>query len=1024
MAENKYWKSLEEKYNHPDFIKESSKEFKDELPLLMQEKDADQVSGGRRDFLKFLGFSVTAATVAASCEMPVRKSIPYVVKPDEITPGIANYYASNYFDGSDFAHVLVKTREGRPIKIEANPNASPLGGGTSSPVQASVLSLYDNYRPKGPKAKGEDVAWEIADKAIVAKLDNLVVNGKKIALVSESIISPSLKSAIKTFIDKFPTARHVEIDAVSYSGIADAYSQSFGKRFIPSYQIDKANLLVAIGADFLRSWVAPNELSVQYGKRKKISKDNTNNLIRHIQFESILSLAGSNADTRVVIKPSQENGVVLALYNAVAALLGKTTFSNPDLEDNILTEIKNTAKELVAAKGKSLVISGSNDTNTQVLVNDINYLLENYGQTIDLSVTTKLKKSNDAETITLINEIQSGEIGGIIFLEANPLYNHPDATVIAEALTKMELSVSLSAQNDETSAATQYHLPAPHFLEAWGDVKPKSNVVGLIQPTIAPLFDTRSSVISLLSFTGTNVNEYDYIKSYWEQNIFSNQNKYASFSIFWDRTLHDGFAILSPSTDEALVYNTESLSASAAAVAAQKSSASEEIILYEKSAIRDGKNTGNPLLQEVPDSISKITWDNYVALSPKYAKDKGIASGDLVSVAVENVSIVLPAHIQPGTAYGVFAIALGYGRTAAGKAGSHIGKNSFVFVKKSGRNYQYFAENASLSKVGGTYPLALTQTYHSIFDGLNERRIVKETTLSEYKANPYAGNEDRAHVQEHLQTLYGYHDRPGHHWNLSVDLNSCIGCGSCVVACNVENNIPVVGKAEVVRSREMHWMRIDRYYSGDEENPSVVYQPMMCQHCENAPCENVCPVAATNHSSEGLNQMTYNRCIGTRYCANNCPYKVRRFNWFDYWGADSFNKKTIGVDNNHDLFGMTEDLTRMVLNPDVTVRSRGVIEKCSFCVQKIQAGKLQAKKAGEKLQDGAIKTACQSACPTHAIVFGDINDEKSEVRALANDERSFAVLEEIHTLPNVTYMTKVRNKEADVTKSHHAAAHH
>jgi molybdopterin-containing oxidoreductase family iron-sulfur binding subunit len=1001
MAENKYWKSLEEKYSDSDFIKQSSKEFQEELPVLLGEKGIEKISAGRRDFLKFLGFSITAATVAAGCEMPVRKSIPYLVKPDEIIPGVANYYASTYFDGSDYVSILVKTREGRPIKIEGNELSPVTRGGTSAVAQASVLSLYDNFRPKGPIAKGREISWQEADKEVAEQLAAIQTKGGQIRIVTSSIISPSLKHAIKEFLARYPNTKHITYDAVSYSGLLDANEKSFGIRAIPSYNFDQADVIVSIGADFLRSWVSPVEFSAQYAIRRKVNKENPDNLSKHFQFESILSQAGSNADKRVVVKPSQQDAVVLALYGALTGANWST-----GLDEATINAVKEAATALLAAKGKSIVISGSNQPDTQTLVNAINHLLGNYGNTIDFTSYYNLKQGNDRELTAFISELKSGAIEAVLFIACNPLYNLPDANEVKEALQKTTLTVSLSEQRDETALALQYHLPAHHYLENWGDAEPKAGHFSIIQPTIAPLFNTRNEIETLLALTGKNVNAYDYIRAYWEQYIYPAQNTITPFSLFWDKSVHDGVVTINKKTT-APVFGGD---ANAAANSVAKLSLSEEVevVLYEKVAIRDGKNAGNPLLQEMPDPISKIAWDNYIALSPKFAKEKGLAQNDLARVQSGNYEVVLPVHIQPGTAYGVAAIALGYGREAVGKAGAHIGKNVFPFIK----NGNLYAP-ATIEKAGGTYPLAQTQTYHSIFDGLNERRIVKETTLEEYKKNPFAGNEDRAHVQQHLLTLYGYHDYPGHHWGMAVDLNSCIGCGACIVACNVENNVPVVGKDEVLRAREMHWLRIDRYYAGDEENPTVIFQPMMCQHCDNAPCENVCPVAATNHSSEGLNQMAYNRCIGTRYCANNCPYKVRRFNWFDYWGADSFTEKTTLLENNYDPLGMTENLTRMVLNPDVTVRSRGVIEKCSFCVQRIQEGKLKAKKEGRKLKDGEIKTACQAACATGAIVFGDLNDQESVVSKLSNDERAFKVIEEIHTLPSVAYLTKVRNKPAE-----------
>lgn len=1003
MAERKYWKSLEEKYNSNEFIQQSRNEFPEELPLIWEKEGVEQISAGRRDFLKWLGFSVTAATVAAGCEIPVRKSIPYVVKPDEIVPGVASYYASTYFDGADYVSVLVKTREGRPIKIEGNELSPITYGGTSAAAQASVLSLYDNHRPKGPTFQGKEISWATADKEILAALDNIKATGGQIRILSSSIISPSLKHAIKEFIVAYPNTKHVSYDAISYSGMLDANEKSFGKRVIPSYDFEKADIIISIGADFLGSWLSPVEFAAQYARRRKINKQQSDNLSKHIQIESVLSLAGANADQRIVVKPSQQNAVVLALYQALTG-----SAMTDVLEEKVRVEIEQIARTLQSAKGRSLVISHSNHTDTQLLVNAINYMLGNYGTTIDFTRHYNLRQGNDQELSDLLADLNKGKIQAILFVACNPLYNLPNAQSIKETLQKVKLSISLSEQRDETAMAVHYHLPAPHYLESWGDAEPKAGYFSIVQPTIAPLFNTRSEIESLLAFTGKNVHTYDYIRSYWEQAIFPHQNNLMSFSAFWDKSVHDGVTAIE--LKSAHLTFTFDASTILPGMASQLTDVADEleVALYEKSAIRDGKNAGNPLLQELPDPISKIAWDNYVAISPRLAQEKGLKQNDLVRVKSATHEVVLPVHIQPGTAYGVLAIALGYGREAAGKAGAHVGKNVYPFIS-DGRLYAPVA----MEKAGGTYLLAQTQTFHSIFDGLNERRIVKETTIEEYKKNPSAGNEDRAHIQEHLTTLYGYHEFPGHHWGMAIDLNSCIGCGACVVACNVENNVPIVGRDEVRRAREMHWLRIDRYYAGDEENPSVIFQPMMCQHCDNAPCENVCPVAATNHSTEGLNQMAYNRCIGTRYCANNCPYKVRRFNWFDYWGADMFTQKTTLFENNYDPLGMTEDLTRMVLNPDVTVRSRGVIEKCSFCVQRIQEGKLKAKKERRKLQDGEIKTACQSACPTDAIVFGDLNDENSRVSRWSADERAFKVIEEIHTLPSVAYLTKVRNKPAE-----------
>ena len=1025
MANKRYWKGLEDRNAHPEIIAKSNDEFAEEIPgkNSLPEINPDEKSASRRDFLKVLGFSVTAATVAASCELPVKKSIPYLIQPDEIIPGVANYYASTYMDGGDYCSILVKTREGRPIKIEGNKLSAITQGGTSAVVQASVLSLYDNYRASGPVLDGEKSSWDQVDQEIVQKLSNISAAGSAIRILSPTLLSPSTKKIIADFIIKYPTAKHVVYDPVSYSGILRANDKVFGKKVIPNYQFEKADVIVSIGADFLGTWISPVEYASAYAKRRKVSKNNTR-MNRHIQVESCLSMTGSNADKRILVRPSSEGIALLHLYNVISSQSGGQTTTNlPELDGKTKSAIAKTAEELLQAKGKSLVICGSNNENAQLITNAINLLLNNYGSTIDFSTYSNQRQGDEQHMLQLINDMGSGNIGALIIMGSNPAYNYPDKETFKNALAKVELTIALNERIDETASLCYYNCPDHHYLEAWNDAEPKKGQYSLAQPTIAPLFDTRSAAESLLKWSGSELSYYDYIRAYWSDNIYSKQNKFLSFNVLWDRALHDGVFDIAPTTEEIADTSIDIASASSALVSASKSDG-VEIALYEKVAIRDGKHAHNPWLQELPDPVSKITWDNYAAVSPGFAEQYGMKQAlgrhtesvgthtDEILVKVNGQEIKLPVIIQPGTADNTIAIALGYGRETAGKTGSHIGKNAYPLLPLKNNSYIRFATGATVEVVAGSsLAIAATQHHHSIHDGLNERRIVKETTLEEYKAKANAGNEDREHVKKLLTSLYGSHENlsTGHHWQMSIDLNTCIGCSACVVACTAENNVPVVGKDEVRKSREMHWLRIDRYYAGDVNNPSVIFEPMLCQHCDNAPCENVCPVSATNHSSEGLNQMAYNRCFGTRYCANNCPYKVRRFNWFDYMGADSFSKGTF-IDNDVDPHEMIEDLTRMVLNPDVTVRSRGVMEKCSFCAQRIQEGKLTAKKENRKLKDSDVTPACQDACPTHAITFGDGNDKNSEVYALMNDERGFKVLEEIHVLPSVTYLTKVRNK--------------
>ncbi len=1023
MEEKVYWKGLEELNQDVAFLNQSNKEFADDLPALSSivEPISTTSKTGRRDFLKMLGFSVTAAAVAAGCEMPIRKSIPYALKPEEVTPGVANYYASVFYQGGDYASVLVKTREGRPIKVEGNKLSSVTRGGTSARAQASVLSLYDGARYTGPKRGKENITWEKLDNEVGAKLKAIKDAGGKVVVFSSSVASPSTQAAINEFATAYG-AEHLVNDAVSYSGMLDANKETFGERTIPSYHFDKANVIVSLGCDFLGTWLSPVEFAADWAVKRKVSKENAK-MSRHIQVESNLSLTGSNADKRIVVKPSEE---ALAAVDLLAALRGGTAKN---------AKLNAVAKELLENKGASLVVSGSNDKNVQVVVNAINEELGSYGNTISFESTYNTKQGSDKAATELLAHLQSGEVKAVLFYDTNPLHSHPQADKLAEALKKTELTVSFSDRRDETSDACAYVAPNSHWLESWNDISPKTGVYNICQPTISKLFDTRQAQQTLLLWAGKeNASYYDFIRENWQKNVYSKQSKYSGFDGFWDVAVHDGEVLTS--TAGSASFSAGGVDAAATAVASDYANLGDiQIKLYESIAVGNGFWADNPFLQELPDPITKTCWDNVLTAPVSWCQKNGIKNDlelkdySTVKVTANGKSIELPVVAVPGQANGAFGIAVGYGRTVTNHEELKVGANAYPLLALLGDNFS-FTGKATIEKTGKTQKLAITQTHHNItlkgLGGIKKRLIVKETTLPEYAKNPSAGNEDREKIKEEMVTLYYEHEKTGHHWTMTVDLNSCIGCGACVTACNIENNVPVVGKDQVIRSREMHWLRIDRYFTYtemiqdgadtlDPEKLDIVYQPLMCQHCDNAPCENVCPVAATNHSSEGLNQMAYNRCIGTKYCANNCPYKVRRFNWYDYQGADAFDKKVGSMWANEGLLsGVTRDLqeplTRMVLNPDVTVRSRGVIEKCSFCVQKLQAAKLDAKKENRPLKDGDAVTACQTACATNAIQFGDRNDKTSAVFTSMNDERAFGVIEEIHTMPNVYYLTKVRNR--------------
>lgn len=1036
MEAKKYWKGLEELKADPDFIARRDNEFAEELPVEdIFNSSAVRRPQSRRDFLRLMGFGVSAATLAASCRIPVRHAIPYVIKPEEIIPGKAVWYASTFVDGNDVCPVLVKVRDGRPIKIEPSHTTnigsdSPhrfLFGGTSARAQASVLSLYDLTRPHFPTVQGKEVLPENmadVDAEIRSKLAQIAGRGGQIVLLTPTVLSPSTRALIADFLKAYPGSRHVSYDAVSYSALAAVHGKWFGIQAPPAYQFEQAEVIVSLGADFLGTWLSPTEYARQYVQNRKVSPERTV-MSRHYQLESRLSLTGANADERAVIKPSQEALAAVALYRL---LRGEAA---PSLNARADALLKRAAADLQAHQGRSLVVCASNDAAAQEVVAAINLMLGNYQKTLRLDVHANVQRGQDEAADRLVDELKAGSVQALIVYGANPVYEHPRGSEIAEALGKMELTLSLNDRADETTVLCTYHIPDQHYLESWNDCSPRNGLFLITQPVIWPLFRTRQAQETLMNLAGISGDYYSYMKRYWEQNVFPRQSAHGSFQQFWDHAVKEGAVEVAPQSSFSMPQSLDAEGAAAAVLSAAQKASGLELVLYEKVGLGNGRYANNPWLMEMPDPISKVVWDNYVCISPKLAEELQLQMNvseqwsDLVSVTVGDTTLTLPVFIQPGQEDNTLAVAVGYGRTHAGRSGNHVGINVYPWARHGQQHRLYHVAGAVISKVGKRYELAMTQTHFS-YEG---RDAIGETTLAQYRSNPHAGKEKKEHLQTiWAQTLYPDHPQPAIRWGMSIDLNSCIGCGACTVACQAENNVPVVGKTEVRRVHEMTWLRIDRYYSfpgeqglvvkeadydkiEDYQQVQVVFQPMLCQHCDNAPCENVCPVNATNHSTEGLNQMAYNRCIGTRYCANNCPYKVRRFNWLDYTTADVFpwnEPWKIPTLNIEDL-QMHDAVTRMVLNPDVTVRTRGVMEKCSFCVQRLQEAKLDAKMAGRPLQDGDARTACQTACPTDAIQFGNLLETDSRVRKDHDDARSYYVLADLNTQPGVAYMKKVRN---------------
>ena len=1020
MASKKtYWKQIEQLNPDNTAVQQlAHDEFASKLPedFLSDEKALKQSNTSRRDFLKYVGFSTAAASLAA-CEGPVIKSVPYVVQPEQIIPGVANYYATAIADGFDYASILIKTREGRPIKVENNKDA-PVLGGANARVHASVLSLYDIQRLQGPKANGSDISWDDLHLQVGAKLKALGASGKEVALITQTYSSPTTEKIIADFVATYPNVKHVYFDTVAEAEALDAFEAAYGERALADYDFSKAAAIVSVGADFLGDWQGGGFDNGYAKTRIPYKEHEAAKMSQHFQFEANMTLSGAAADYRIPATPSAQKNILAHLYAQLIGITAPGSLSE--------THQKAVAKAVAALKNagkKAVVISGIQDVGSQQLILAINRFLKS--EVIDVTAPRLIRKENGTALEPVLNSIKEGTLGGVIFAGVNPVYSMPDGEAFAEGIKKLDLSVAFSMKEDETAAACQYIAATPHYLEAWGDYEFKRGHFALAQPTIRPLFDTLQFQDALLQWSGSSVSFYQSIQDHWNAYILAGKS--------WNKALHDGFFTTSDATVAA--YNETDLSSVVQALAVASANGLE-LTLYTKTGIGDGNQANNPWLQEFPDPITRVSWDNYLTMAAADAnalglKNVNVANGALngsyAKVTVGDQTLTVPVLIQPGQAKGSVGLALGYGKQKGLQEEMQVGVNAYRFYNKA-----QAVQQVTVAAAAGYHEFACVQLHNTLMG----RDIVKETTLEIFNTkdkdywNPIP-KVSKNHIETPVTSpevdIWESFDRSvGHHFNLSIDLNACTGCGACVIACHAENNVPVVGKNEIRKSRDMHWLRIDRYYSsestfeGDDEtvdnisglsdslttfgemeqaaeNPQVTFQPVMCQHCNHAPCETVCPVAATSHGRQGQNHMAYNRCVGTRYCANNCPYKVRRFNWFLYNKNDEFD------------YHMNNDLGRMVLNPDVVVRSRGVMEKCSMCIQKTQKTILDAKRDGRVIKDGEFQTACSSACSNGAMVFGDINDKESQVAALKENERMYHLLESVGTKPNVMYQTKVRN---------------
>ena len=1042
MSNNKkYWKNLAElnSANNDVFDELENKEFIQEIPVeefLSDKENLENSSTSRRDFLKFIGFSTAAATLAA-CEGPVVKSIPYVVQPKEIIPGIANYYATTIGNGYDFANVLIRSREGRPIKVEKN-KLAPDSKSANGRVHASILDLYDNARLAQPTKDNMPISWFGFEYETKSSLEDISSRNKEIVLLTQTFASPSTKRLIQDFKLKYNNVNHITYDSFSESAALDAFETRYGIRGLSNYDFSKSKVIVSVGADFLGDWQGGGyDCSYAKGRIPDSGK-----MSRHIQFESNMTLSGANADLRVPLKLNEQKLVLIEIYKSVVGnkiqlksdiKLNKKT---KNIVDQLINEIKS------AGKG-SVIISGIKEESYQSLVLEINEKLKSYS--FDPSNIILTRSSDDKKISDLISRMNNGEVGALIMSGVNPVYSLADSKNFSEGLRKVDLSICFSMKNDESAIASKYVAAANHYLESWGDFELVSGEFSLAQPVIRTLFDTKQFQELLLVWTENKTSIHDYIKNHWQSSILGSDS--------WNKALHDGIYYNTSSTTYNLqvsdfrhydkiftIHNSAPLN-------------SFELNIYAKTGMGDGKHANNPWLQEFPDPLTRATWDNYLTISEFDAKEIGLflepstffnqssndanggLNGKYAIVKLGKKEIKAPVLIQPGQARGTVGLAIGYGRYEGVKPEMMVGVNAFNL-------YNDFnpVQSVEIIPTDEIHEFALIQLQNTL---MGRGDIIKETTLDEFNTKSVEVWNSQAVVSlNHIETpvsspdvdLWQEFDRSiGHHFNLSIDLNACTGCGACVIACHAENNVPVVGKAEIRKSRDMHWLRIDRYYSSEDsfydddmkkdnisglgssltsfgelenpsENPQVAFQPIMCQHCNHAPCETVCPVAATSHGRQGQNHMAYNRCVGTRYCANNCPYKVRRFNWFLYNGNDEFD------------YHMNNDLGRMVINPDVTVRSRGVMEKCSFCIQNTQAVILKAKNEGRPVAAGEFNDtcACASACSSGAMRFGDINEPGSRIAELKKNKRAYHLLDAVGTKPNVVYQVKVRNTKNNV----------
>ena len=971
-----YWRSLDELAATPEFQDLMEREFPRQA--VGWSEDEDPVKG-RRNFLKLMGASLALAGLSACTRQPNEFIMPYVRQPEDLIPGRPLFYATATTLNGVASGVLAESHEGRPTKIEGNPEHPATLGACDSFSQASVLQLYDPDRMATVTNSGEVRSWGMFYGALREILAEQKANGGAgIRILTETVTSPTMADQLRRIRQLFPAMKwHQWEPAGPHSARAGAV-MAFGQPVNTYYDLSNANVVVSIDSDFLASGPGSLRYARQFAARRRVRGGQTA-MNRLYVVEPMPTPTGSKADHRLPLRAADIEVFAGALTTAVGTGRGPKMGENHD----VYKWVSEIGRDLVRNKGASLVIAGEHQPpEVHALAHAMNVSLGNVGKTVFYTDPIEANPVDQVASLQdLVKDLDAGAVDLLLIVGGNPVFNAPVELGLRDRIPKARMRAHLNLYDDETSRACQWRLPETHYLEAWGDARAFDGTATIQQPLIQPLYGGKSAYEVLQMFTEQpEMGGREIVKAYW-----ASQHTGADFEAWWRRAVHDGVVANTAFPTKAPALHGENISGPARS---PRLGGKFEVIFRTDPAIYDGRFANNGWLQELPRPITKLTWDNAAIVSPGTAHILGVDTGDMLQLTYQGRSLRAPAWIQPGHVDGAVTLHLGYGRTRAGRAGTGVGFNPYGL-----RTAEALWHDGGLDakKVEGSYVFATTQNEHTLD---TRRHIFRAGDIEDYKKNPesvHAGSEDPPRGL----TLYPEWKYEGHAWGMAIDLTSCTGCSACVVACQAENNIAVVGKDQVRRGRAMQWLRVDSYYKGEINDPEIDNQPVTCMQCENAPCELVCPVQATNHSSEGLNDMVYNRCVGTRYCSNNCPYKVRRFNFYLYSDYETPSLK-------------------LLHNPDVTVRSRGVMEKCTYCVQRINAAKIDAEKEGRKVRDGEIQTACQATCPTEAIIFGDVNDPNSRVSKMKAEKLNYGMLADLNTRPRTTYLAELRNPNPEI----------